>query len=327
LVQAIARRAVGSARGCASVIAVARGLLFTLLSIHPRSVRIQAARARRVRPVLPSRATELRYRFALNQVVEQCRRAGEDIASGMRAHWPFPAAADALPVADAPPPPPGAPLPAHGLSTLLDQAARRLSGLEHQAETMARLAAARVRADVDEKLAENLVRSVGVDITSYLVPDEEIGAAMRAAIADNVALIKSIPAEYLDKVKAAVEHSWVTGQRFESLALRIKEIGDITERRAAFIARDQTSKMNAAFNEVRQTSVGIQEYDWSTSRDERVRPSHQVMNGTRQRWSAPPLVDGEHVHPGEAIRCRCAAIPRINFSELAPEGETQREAA
>lgn len=306
---------------------MARGLLYTLLSIHPPATRAKAARARRVRPVRPSRATELRYRFALNQVVEQCRRAGDDIAAGMRAHWPLPGATDALTGRDAPPPPPGAPLPAPGLSTLLEQAARRFGGIEQQAENLARLAAQRVLADVDEKLAENILRAVGVDISSYLAPDSEIGEAMRAAARANVDLIKSIPAEYLDKVKAAVEKSWTSGERFESLAAEITRIGQVTERRAAMIARDQTSKMNAAFNEARQTQVGITEYTWSTSHDEKVRPSHGLMNDQVCKWNDAPTVDGEKVHPGEAINCRCAAIPKINFSELAPDGEQQREAA
>lgn len=219
---------------------------------------------------------------------------------------------------------------APGLPTLLQQAALRFGGLEQQAESMARLAARRVLADVDEKLAENLLRAVGVDITSYLSPTEEIGAAMQESVAANVALIKSIPAEYLDRVKVAVEKSWSTGQRWEQLADEIKRIGKITEDRARVIARDQTSKQNAAFNEVRQTSVGIEQYDWSGALDKRERPSHRAMEGSRQRWDAPPLVDGEHVHPGEAILCRCAARPRVDFSAFAPGAAAaaeQREAA
>lgn len=306
---------------------MARGLLYTLLSLYPKSLRVKAARARRVRPVLPSRATELRYRFALNQVVAQCRRAGDDVAAGMRAHWVL-ATGDSLQGRDAPPPPPGAPLPVHGLPTLLEQAARRFAGIEHQAESMAKLAARLVLADVDEKLAENVVRAVGVDISSYLVRDEEIGAALQEAATANVELIKSIPEEYLDRVKGAVEKAWTTGQRWESLQAEVRRIGEVTERRARIIARDQSGKMNASFNEVRQTSVGIEEYDWSGIRDRRERASHWAMEGSRQRWDAPPLVDGEHVHPGEAVLCRCGAIPRINFSQLAPAAAAeQREAA
>lgn len=305
---------------------MARGLLYTLLSLFPAKARARAARVRRIRPVLPSRATELRYRFALNQVVEQCRRAGDDVAAGMRAHWSL-ATGDSMPGRDAPPPPPPSePLPAHGLSTLLEQAARRFGGLEEQAESMARLAARRVLADVDEKLAENLRRSVGVDISSYLAPTEEIGAAMREAATANVALIKSIPDEYLGKVKSTVEKAWTAGQRWETLNGEIARIGQITERRARVIARDQVGKMNASFNEVRQTSVGIAEYSWSGVLDRRERPSHVAMEGSVQRWDSPPLVDGENVHPGEAVLCRCGAIPRVNFSELAPAA-AQQEAA
>ncbi len=67
--------------------------------------------------------------------------------------------------------------------------------------------------------------------------------------------------------------------------------------------------MNAAFNEARQTEAGISMYDWQGIGDERERRSHRAMEGERCRWDAPPLVDGEHVHPGEAIQCRCGARP------------------
>ena len=40
------------------------------------------------------------------------------------------------------------------------------------------------------------------------------------------------------------------------------------------LARDQTSKIAGQLNKVRQTGVGIEQYKWRTSQDNRVRPSH-----------------------------------------------------
>ena len=68
----------------------------------------------------------------------------------------------------------------------------------------------------------------------------------------------------------------------------VERIGDVTESRAKLIARDQTSKMNGAFNEARQTSLGIDRYVWQTSGDERVREEHQANDGQVFSWNDPP---------------------------------------
>ena len=60
--------------------------------------------------------------------------------------------------------------------------------------------------------------------------------------------------------------------------------------------------------ELRQTSIGVTDYVWSTSGDERVRPEHAARNGKVYKWSEPPAGG----HPGEDIQCRCRAIPVLD---------------
>lgn len=79
--------------------------------------------------------------------------------------------------------------------------------------------------------------------------------------------------------------------------------------RAKLIARDQTSKMNGAFNQARQTSLGIDRYVWQTSGDERVREEHQANDGQVFSWNDPPATG----HPGEDINCRCVAVPYFDL--------------
>ena len=85
-----------------------------------------------------------------------------------------------------------------------------------------------------------------------------------------------------------------------------------TKRRAALIARDQVTSLNAELTRIRQQQVGIEQYTWSTVKDERVRKSHRALEGTTQRWDKPPIVDGEPAHPGQPINCRCQAIPDVD---------------
>lgn len=77
--------------------------------------------------------------------------------------------------------------------------------------------------------------------------------------------------------------------------------------RYQLIARDQTAKLTARLDRLRQEQAGIEKYRWLTSRDERVRSQHRQYDGETYDWNNPPS-DG---HPGEAVQCRCLAIAVI----------------
>ncbi len=134
---------------------------------------------------------------------------------------------------------------------------------------------------------------------------------MKLKTRENVALIKSIPDEYFDKIERLVFESVIQGRTSSrSMIDEIREIGGVTQARARFIARDQTAKLNAALNRERNQALGIVEYIWRTSKDERVRDSHRSKEGKRYRWDDPPADTG---HPGEDYQCRCTAVPVIDL--------------
>lgn len=297
-----------------------------LVGIASKATRRKAHRARRARAVRPNHRVELNYLADLLVLVEHCRRAGADVAAGLRVHWDeVVPTGDRLPARDAPPP--GAPLPVPSLNVLLEQAARHFGNIDAVAERLAKLAAQRALGAVDEALAASISKAIGVDIGPYLKHDKEIGRAVHAATKANVELIKSIPPQYLDGIRETVEKAFAAGERFESVAKRIAHVGDVTETRAKVIARDQASKMNAAFNRVRQTSIGIEKYRWSGALDQRERPSHRAMEGTEHRWDSPPEVDGERANPGEPVMCRCVGEPVIDLGEQTDGGETEERQA
>lgn len=274
--------------------------------------RVRPARkaVRLARAVRPSRATELWYRRELDGFVAACRQAGKVIAEQLRPTWPH-VKDEAVP----------------GLSDLIGRIADRLvSRLSARVEETARRLAQKVLFDVDKRLSASVVESVGVNILPVLTAHGPINAAMSRKIRENEELIKSIPAQYLERVGDVISSGWATGARWEQMVDAIEHIGDVTQSRAALIARDQTSKLNAAFNEVRQRGLGIEEYSWSGALDARERQSHRDMEGSRQRWDRKPEVDGEPVHPGEAINCRCVALPIIQL-ELGRSASQHQEAA
>ena len=127
----------------------------------------------------------------------------------------------------------------------------------------------------------------------------------------NVALIKSIPEQFLGKVEQMVRATVEQGISTENLTGRIFDEFDVTKSRAHLIARDQVSKFNSSLHEVRQKSAGVTKYIWSTSKDERVRPRHAAMDGKIVSWDDPPPVgnNGERLHVGQDYQCRCVSLP------------------
>lgn len=138
---------------------------------------------------------------------------------------------------------------------------------------------------------------------------------LKGFIADNVALIKSIPAQLLDQVAEEMDEAWRIGRDTATTAKRIQERFGVSENRARLIARDQVASINGRVAAQRQKDLGITKFMWSTSLDERVRgdpagrypkamPSHYAREGVVYDYSDPP--DGEL--PGQPINCRCTAI-------------------
>lgn len=160
-----------------------------------------------------------------------------------------------------------------------------------------------------QEVSKNLKNQTGIDLSAYLGNSPNIAEKVNAMTTANVQLIKSIRSQYLDKVQNAVTQSLVKGTLNKDLVQQIKDIGKTTEKRAAFIARDQSSKLNAALTQARHEEVGITKYTWSTSGDERVRESHAEKDGQVFEYANPPSDTG---HPGHDFNCRCVAIPVLD---------------
>lgn len=270
------------------------------VKIHPRGARLRKRLNRKAKPVRPSRANELWYKAELLRIVKLLRSAARsDIIPLFKQVF----GGDALPPS---------------VSHQLQVSARKFGNIDGVAQRLAREAAQRNLYAVDKSLTSAIRRAVGVDLSGALSNDG-IREAMAEAIKANVALITDIPKEYFSKLEKAIGKSWESGVRWEDIAAEVERVGDVTESRAKIIARDQTSKMNSAFNKERQTSIGIEKYQWQTSEDERVRESHAELDGQTFSWDDPPEVDGEPANPGEPILCRCVAIPVFDLDDVEEE--------
>ena len=158
----------------------------------------------------------------------------------------------------------------------------------------------RLSAEHKELFIKKFTSMVSVDVRD-LLRSGPIAQALEPRIQDNVNLIRLIAKEHLPKVGEAVKQA-LKDQPFDRNHLRKyfqSEWGykDYPLRR---IARDQVNKSIGQFNEIRQTQLGIEQYEWLAVGDNRTRPEHQRNSGQTFYWNDPPSDTG---HPGDAIQC------------------------
>lgn len=209
------------------------------------------------------------------------------------------------------------------------------------AEVKRQATAAGVPSSVGAKYQQRVARSVDGMATGQIdvavkeiirVPvfhDVSMEEAFPGYVRENVALIRTIPADHFASLETKVTTAWKEGVNTRQLTRTIMDQHGVTRSRARLIARDQIGKLNGKVNEVRQGELGLTSYQWTTSGDERVRDMHADLEGTIQKWSDPPVTNeaGDRNHPGEDYQCRCTAEPVLtndNLEELIAAGQERK---
>lgn len=118
-----------------------------------------------------------------------------------------------------------------------------------------------------------------------------------------------------------------SGNRYESVIGKIQQSYGVSQRKARFLARQETSLLMTKYKQTRYESAGINEYKWqcvNNPKDTRpgehvpgnVRYYHAKNNGKIFRWSEGAIINakGEKKNPGQDYNCRCVAIPVVSFA-------------
>lgn len=128
------------------------------------------------------------------------------------------------------------------------------------------------------------------------------------------------------KLRLRIQENVFKGGRYEDVVKTIQRSFGVSENKAKFLARQETSLLLAQFKQTRYQDAGSQEYIWKCvhmphdkSPDHHtlgnVRYFHGILDGTKQRWDRPPVTskDGRRNHPGQDYNCRCFPIPIVKF--------------
>ena len=167
---------------------------------------------------------------------------------------------------------------------------------------------------VRESLKELTGVTLKTDVTSKVGKERA-----QALVAENIALIRSIPQQYHTQILGAVMRSITkgVGGSLGELETEIQKYGNMTLRRAKMIALDQTRKAYQTISRTKMEDRGVKKFEWQHSGGgQEPRPSHIRMSGNIYSFDDPPQINLDnpkeppvHGFPGDAPNCRCTMRP------------------
>jgi SPP1 gp7 family putative phage head morphogenesis protein len=206
------------------------------------------------------------------------------------------------------------------LSTKLTEAEQRLlsvnrtswehiiAGLENMLESDAQMRSnrnvlAQAFSHIDKATCEGLEKQLECLTGQSLWLGVHATSLLESFVDEHLKLIKSVQREHLDKIGLAIKRGIREGRLHKDITKDIRQMTDISKRRAQLIARNAPLQYSGALTKHHQMSAGIKQYRWQTSHDERVRASHKSREGKVFAWDSPGP------HPRSEVNCRCDAVP------------------
>jgi uncharacterized protein with gpF-like domain len=162
-------------------------------------------------------------------------------------------------------------------------------------------------------------RALQRDLSGY------VGRTAREIVDRNAELIRSVPEDVAQRITRYVQKQQLQGVRSDSIVDAIlRRAPELTEAHAKLIARTETAKAQSALTRARAERMQLPWYQWETSEDSRVRPSHRFMDQVLVAWATAPAPEQligiqsrlGHYHAGNAPNCRCIALPIVLLEEI-----------
>ena len=253
---------------------------------------MQADKVKAIRPIWPNAGSRQRYQRRMITLIREMADSVEYWLEAQRRAAPPVLATDALPSAEM----------QTEVQRLFEQWRKRF---EDEAPKMAG-AFVRSQFSATNSAMRQALKDAGWSIQFTMTP--AMRDAFEASLAENVGLIKSIPARYLQEVEGIVMRNYAAGRDLKSMAAEIRGRYKMTANRAVLIARDQSNKCSAVVQAARQIELGITEGIWLHSHAGCTpRPTHVAMNGKRYEiakgmWDSAVK---KWIRPGELVGCRC----------------------
>lgn len=149
-----------------------------------------------------------------------------------------------------------------------------------------------------QRFAATIRAGTGADIVAFLTA-QDAQDEVEAAVSWAASLIEGLTDDLRRQVENLTWAAYANQTPREELARDLTQRIGTSRARARFIARDQTTKLAANLDRLRQQEAGITEYRWRHSGKKHPRPEHVARDGHIFRWDDAPA-DG---HPGTQPNC------------------------
>lgn len=248
-----------------------------------------------LKPVYPNAGISAEYQRRLKKLVREMHRSIEYwLTSAYRNNQAMIAQDGAI--------------PADAIQEVMDKLAKQwLKNFDEGAEKLAVWFAQKTKNYSDGSL-QRILKDSGFAVKFTMT--ESMQNAYVAVINEQVGLIKSIAQQHLTEVQGLVMRSVQQGRKLSTLTDELQHRYALTRKRAILIARDQNNKATATLTRERHLQLGITTAVWMHSRaGKKPRQSHVNASGQTYKIEKGMLIDGDHIHPGQLINCRCVSIP------------------
>lgn len=126
--------------------------------------------------------------------------------------------------------------------------------------------------------------------------------------------VKDFLEQEIREMRHVIEENLFAGYRAENLIPFLQERYGVSENKAKFLAKQETSLLQAKYTEARYNDANITEFIWGRSTSKNKRHEHEELYGKKFSFKNPPIIDkrtGQKGLPGEAFNCGCKILPVI----------------
>lgn len=178
-----------------------------------------------------------------------------------------------------------------------------------------------ISADLFDKAlwkSDNKIRKSLETITVLPELSPEQRRELAEAWGENLSLeIRNFAESEILDLRRKIQKNVLAGNRYQAMLGTIQRSYGVTASKAKFLASQETRLMLGELKAKRYTKAGVPEYKWNCvkgSPAHPVRPAHKALDGTIQRWDAPPIVSEpgqpeRRANAGMDYNCRCGGVP------------------
>jgi SPP1 gp7 family putative phage head morphogenesis protein len=161
----------------------------------------------------------------------------------------------------------------------------------------------------NETLWTAQLRNFGIDLKKD-ISYRFLKDYLKMRVQSNVLIITKLKDDVISSLEETIYRNFEQGKTHKELAQELNEKLRIDKRKAVLIARNEIKNTNTQLNKKRMQEYGIEKAIWETAEDERVRSDHRHFQG-KEYVVGIGLKNSEGIYEevGEAINCRCVAIP------------------